>query len=67
MVFVITLADWNATGRRSAIWLAALFALALAACVFYGGSGATSLWIYVSAIAGLMIRGPAHGLWWCSR
>jgi two-component system, NarL family, sensor histidine kinase DesK len=55
VVFVITLADWNATARRSATWLAALFALALAACVFYGGSGATSLWIYVSAIAGLSI------------
>ena len=55
VVFVVTLADWNATARRSAIWLAALFALALAACVFYGGSGATSLWIYVSAIAGLSI------------
>ena len=28
VVFVVTLADWNATTRRSAIWLARLFALA---------------------------------------
>jgi two-component system sensor histidine kinase DesK len=55
VVFVVTLADGVATPRRSATWLAALFALALAACILYGGSGATSLWIYVSAIAGLVI------------
>jgi two-component system sensor histidine kinase DesK len=63
VVFVITLADWNATNRRSTIWLAALFALALAACVFYGGSGATSLWIYVSALAGLTIPVQRTALW----
>ena len=63
VVFVITLADWHATSRRSAIWLAALFALALAACVCYGGSGATSLWIYVSAIAGLTIAVQRTAIW----
>jgi two-component system sensor histidine kinase DesK len=63
VVFVITLADWNATGRRAAIWLGALFALALAACVLYGGSGATSLWIYVSALAGLTIAVQRTALW----
>ena len=63
VVFVVTLADWNATSRRAAIWLGALFALALAACVFYGGSGATSLWIYVSAIAGLTIAVQRTSLW----
>ena len=54
VVFVVTLADWNATPALRATWLATLFALALAACVLYGGSGATSLWIYVSAISGLL-------------
>jgi len=63
VVFVVTLADWNATGRRSAIWLATLYALALAACIFYGGSGATSLWIYVSALAGLTIAVQRTALW----
>ena len=28
----------------------------LAACIIYGGSGATTLWIFVSAIAGLLVR-----------
>jgi two-component system, NarL family, sensor histidine kinase DesK len=63
VVFVITLADWNASNRRAAIWLGGLFALALAACVFYGGSGATSLWIYVSALAGLTIPKQRTAFW----
>ena len=63
VVFVITLADWNRRTRRSLIWLGALYALALAACVFYGGSGANSLWIYVSAIAGLTIAVQRTALW----
>jgi two-component system sensor histidine kinase DesK len=63
VVFVVTLADWNATARRSSIWLGTLFALALAACVLYGGSGATSLWIYVSAIAGLTIAKQRTAIW----
>jgi two-component system sensor histidine kinase DesK len=37
--------------------------VALAACVFYGGSGATSLWIYVSALAGLTIAVQRTALW----
>jgi two-component system sensor histidine kinase DesK len=63
VVFVVTLADWNATSRRAAIWLGTLFALALAACILYGGSGATSLWIYVSALAGLTIASQRTALW----
>jgi two-component system sensor histidine kinase DesK len=55
VIFVITIADWSQTARRSTLWLGALYALALAACILYGGSGAESLWIYVSAIAGLVI------------
>jgi two-component system sensor histidine kinase DesK len=55
VIFVITIADWSQTARRATLWLGALYALALAACILYGGSGAESLWIYVSAIAGLVI------------
>jgi two-component system, NarL family, sensor histidine kinase DesK len=55
VVFVVIIADWQQTRVRSAIWLGALFALALTACIIYGGTGATALWIYVSAVAGLAI------------
>jgi len=55
VVFVAMIADWNRANRRWAVGVSVLFALALAACIVYGGSGATSLWIYVSAIAGLTI------------
>jgi len=55
VIFVAMIADWNRTTRRSMLGLAALFALALVACSVYGGGGATSLWIYVSALVGLVI------------
>ena len=55
VIFVAMIADFKQTPARSMGWLGGLFALALAACIIYGGSGATSLWIYVSAIAGLAI------------
>jgi two-component system, NarL family, sensor histidine kinase DesK len=63
VVFVLMIADWNRTTRRSTAGLAALFALALAACVIYGGGGATALWIYVSAIAGLAIPRQRTAIW----
>ena len=56
LVFVVVIAEANRrSSRRSLVGLAILFALALAACIVYGGTGATSLWIYVSALAGLVI------------
>jgi two-component system, NarL family, sensor histidine kinase DesK len=63
VVFVAMIADWNRTTRRSLVGLAALFALALAACIMYGGTGATSLWIYVSALAGLVIPVQRTAIW----
>jgi two-component system sensor histidine kinase DesK len=63
VVFVAMIADWNRTTRRSLLGLAALFALALAACIMYGGTGATSLWIYVSALAGLAIPVQRTAIW----
>jgi two-component system sensor histidine kinase DesK len=63
VVFVAMIADWNRTTRRSLLGLAALFALALAACIMYGGAGATSLWIYVSALAGLVIPVQRTAIW----
>jgi two-component system sensor histidine kinase DesK len=63
VVFVLMIADWNRTSRGSTAGLTALFALALAACVIYGGGGATSLWIYVSAIAGLAIPRQRTAIW----
>jgi two-component system sensor histidine kinase DesK len=63
VVFVAMIADWNRTTRRSLTGLAALFALALTACIMYGGTGATSLWIYVSALAGLVIPVQRTAIW----
>jgi two-component system, NarL family, sensor histidine kinase DesK len=63
VVFIIVIADANRSTRRSLLGLAALFALALAACVMYGGTGATSLWIYVAAITGLVIPAQRTAVW----
>ncbi|HEX4095011.1 MAG TPA: sensor histidine kinase [Trebonia sp.] len=66
VVFVAMIADWNGAHQRSSTalaGLAALFALALAACIIYGGSGATSLWIYVSAVAGLVTHRQQIAIW----
>jgi two-component system sensor histidine kinase DesK len=63
VVFVAMIADWNRTTRRSLLGLAALIALAFAACIMYGGVGATSLWIYVSALVGLVIPVQRTAIW----
>jgi two-component system sensor histidine kinase DesK len=63
VVFVVVIADANRSTRRSLLGLAALFALALAACVMYGGTGATSLWIYVAALTGLVIPVQRTAVW----
>ena len=59
----MVIAEANRGTRRSLLGLAALFALALAACVVYGGVGATSLWIYVSALTGLVIPVQRTAIW----
>jgi two-component system, NarL family, sensor histidine kinase DesK len=63
VIFVLTIADRDQSARRSLIWLGALYALALTACILYGGEGAESLWIYVSAIAGLVVPAQRTALW----
>ena len=63
VVFVGVIAEANRSTRRSLLGLAALFALALAACILYGGTGATSLWIYVAALTGLVIPVQRTAVW----
>ncbi len=63
VVFVVVIAEANRSTRRSLSGLAALFALALTACILYGGTGATSLWIYVSALTGLVIPVQRTAVW----
>ena len=63
VVFVAVIAEANQSSRRSLLGLAVLFALALAACIVYGGTGATSLWIYVSALSGLVIPVQRTAIW----
>jgi two-component system sensor histidine kinase DesK len=55
VIFVALVANWNSRAVSWQLELAALFALAAAGCVIYGGTGVNSLWIFVSAVAGLVI------------
>lgn len=58
VIFVALIASW---WRSTAYWqwgLAGLFVLAVTACVVYGGSGATTFWIFVSVASGLVIPEP---------
>ncbi|MGH3248506.1 MAG: sensor histidine kinase [Trebonia sp.] len=54
-IYVIAVPSWPLApwyGRQSVV---ALAALATAACVLFGGSGASTLWIFVSSASGLLI------------
>jgi two-component system sensor histidine kinase DesK len=55
LIYVILVPNWVAGPRYAHAGLAALAALAAAACVLFGGMGAASLWIFVSSAAGLLV------------
>jgi two-component system sensor histidine kinase DesK len=54
-IYIVLVPRWVAPPRYSLQGLAALFALAVAACVLYGGSGSTALWIFVASASGLLV------------
>ncbi len=54
-IYIATVPRWPLPPRYSLHCLAALFALAIADCVVYGGGGATSLWIFVASASGLLV------------
>jgi two-component system sensor histidine kinase DesK len=54
-IYVVLVPNWVAGPRYAHAGLAALAALAAAACILFGGMGAVSLWIFVSSASGLLV------------
>jgi two-component system, NarL family, sensor histidine kinase DesK len=54
-VYLIYVPSWPHPRARPLAGLAVMAALAVAGCVIYGGSGASTLWIFVSSAAGLLV------------
>jgi two-component system sensor histidine kinase DesK len=54
-IYVVLVPNWWASPRYAHAGLAALAALAAAACIVFGGMGAASLWIFVSSASGLLV------------
>jgi len=68
-IYVTVVPEWPMLPRRALPAVAALAALAVSACVLFGGTGATTLWIFVSAASGLLIanrRWAAVGVMVCT-
>ena len=55
LIYVTLVPNWPFGPRFAHAGLAALAALAAAACIVFGGMGAASLWIFVSSAAGLLV------------
>ena len=54
-VYLIYVPSWPHPPERALAGLAVMAALAVAGCVIYGGSGASTLWIFMSSAAGLLV------------
>ena len=61
VVYILVLGTWESYPRRAHIGLAVIFALAVTACLVYGGNW-TSMWIYVSAATGFVFPGRRRAL-----
>jgi two-component system sensor histidine kinase DesK len=55
VIYVILVPNWPSSPRYAHAGLAVLAALAAAACILFGGTGAASLWIFVSSASGLLV------------
>jgi len=62
-IYVILVPNWPKPYRYTMPGLGVLALLAALACVVYGGTGAVSLWIFMSSASGLLVRGR----WWAVR
>jgi two-component system sensor histidine kinase DesK len=58
VIYVTLVPNWVTGPRYAHVGLAALAALAAAACILFGGMGAASLWIFVSSASGLLVANP---------
>jgi two-component system sensor histidine kinase DesK len=54
-IYLVIVPRWPLAPRWGLHALVALFALAVADCVLYGGSGSTALWIFVASASGLLV------------
>jgi two-component system, NarL family, sensor histidine kinase DesK len=57
-IYVIAVPNWAHSPQYAVPAVVTMTALAVTASVIYGGVGASTLWIYVSASAGLLILKP---------
>jgi two-component system sensor histidine kinase DesK len=55
VLYVSVVPNWHSSPRYALPTLAVLAMLAAAACVWYGGMGMETLWIFVSSASGLLI------------
>jgi two-component system sensor histidine kinase DesK len=62
-VYVILVPNWPKPYRYSLPGLAVLALLTSAACVFYGGTGAVTLWIFMSSASGLLVPSRRWAVW----
>jgi two-component system, NarL family, sensor histidine kinase DesK len=58
VIYVIAVPNWAHSPQYAVPAVVTMAALAVTASVIYGGAGASTLWIYVSASAGLLILKP---------
>ncbi len=54
-IYLTYVPSWPHPLPRALVGVAALAALAVAACVLYPGTGASTLWIFVASAAGLLV------------
>jgi two-component system sensor histidine kinase DesK len=54
-IYVVLVPLWPFSPRYALPGLAALAALAITTCVIYGGSAASTLWIFMSSASGLLV------------
>jgi two-component system sensor histidine kinase DesK len=62
-IYVILVPNWPKPYRYTLSGLAVLALLAGTACVFYGGTGAVTLWIFMSSASGLLVPGRRWAVW----
>jgi two-component system sensor histidine kinase DesK len=54
-LYIVLVPHWPSSSRNRMAGLAALVALTVVFCLFYGQVGAVALWIFVSSASGLMV------------
>ena len=61
-IYLIFVPNWPMRPARALYAVIALAALAVVACIRYGGTGASTLWIFVSSASGLLVPNRRHAV-----